>query len=181
MDEDIVEQRRHFGKVLRDLREEADLSQQQAAKASGLSRQQWNRLECGETGTKVDTIIRLATGLGLAPGSEGRDRLFRASPYLDPAAGRIIITNLKGARFVEPEPDPPPALTLSIDPVTQALLSSIHTPDGWRRAQESLAEIVTDEQKTLRAQAAYSGDTELPEGVGEQAREAAEQMKRLRD
>lgn len=55
-----------FGKWLRAKRRALDLTQEEAAQRAGLTRQQWNRLEAGESGTQWETIPRIATALGVS-------------------------------------------------------------------------------------------------------------------
>ena len=57
--------RRKFGDRLRRLRREADLSQQRLADLSGVGRVTIARLEGAAQSPNLDTIQKLATGMGL--------------------------------------------------------------------------------------------------------------------
>lgn len=56
---------REFGLYLKGAREAAGLSQEGAAKKAGLTRQQWNRLENGLSGTKRETVLMIAEAFNL--------------------------------------------------------------------------------------------------------------------
>ena len=58
-----------FGEVLRELRRERGLSQEALAFESGLNRQFVSLLELGERAPSLETVYKLAGGLGIA-GSE---------------------------------------------------------------------------------------------------------------
>ena len=55
--------RRAFGAWLKETRRQRGLTQQQAAEASEIARQQWIRLENGESGTRADTLKKIASAL----------------------------------------------------------------------------------------------------------------------
>lgn len=52
-----------FGAWIKDKREGKRLTQGEAAKAAGIDRQQWYRIEAGKSGTKRDTVIAIASAL----------------------------------------------------------------------------------------------------------------------
>lgn len=56
---------RGFGDFLKQIREEKKLSQEGASRIVGLSRQQWNRLESGESQTTRKTAEQIAERLNL--------------------------------------------------------------------------------------------------------------------
>lgn len=60
---------RHFGAVLRELRRKRGLSQEGLAFEAGLNRQFVSLLELGQRSPSLETIYKLAMGLGIA-GSE---------------------------------------------------------------------------------------------------------------
>jgi len=55
--------RRAFGAWLKETRLQRGLTQQQAADAADIARQQWIRLENGESGTRADTLKKIAAAL----------------------------------------------------------------------------------------------------------------------
>lgn len=61
---------KELGNWVKKHREKMNYSQESAAKKSGLSRYQWIRIENGQSGTKRETIIRIAKELE-ADGTEG--------------------------------------------------------------------------------------------------------------
>jgi transcriptional regulator with XRE-family HTH domain len=56
--------RKQLGNLLKQKREELNLSQEGAAAKVEITRQQWIRLENGQSGTKQTTIFRIAEKLG---------------------------------------------------------------------------------------------------------------------
>ena len=56
-----------FGRRLRHLRDEADLTQEALATASGLSRTSIVNIECGRQGVSLATLYGLARALGCEP------------------------------------------------------------------------------------------------------------------
>lgn len=56
---------RGFGQYLKQVRERLNYSQEGIAQKVGLTRQQWNRLENGLSGTKRETVIKIAERLNL--------------------------------------------------------------------------------------------------------------------
>ncbi len=64
MEEETVRGRRKFAERLRRLRREADLSQQRLADLSGVGRVTIARIEGAAQSPKLDTIQKLATGMG---------------------------------------------------------------------------------------------------------------------
>ena len=74
-----------FGRRLRHLRDEVDLSQEALAAASGLSRTSIVNIERGRQGVSLATLYNLASALGLEP----RILLPNADP--PPAVPRIAI------------------------------------------------------------------------------------------
>jgi transcriptional regulator with XRE-family HTH domain len=59
--------KRDFGNWIKELRDNARLSQDGAARRAGIDRQQWYRIENGLSGTKRDTVIRIAHALSASP------------------------------------------------------------------------------------------------------------------
>lgn len=57
--------RRDFGLYIKGARDAAGLSQEGAAVKAGLTRQQWNRLENGQSGTKRETVLMIAAAFDL--------------------------------------------------------------------------------------------------------------------
>lgn len=64
-DEDLT---RWFGERVRDVRLQTDLSQEALAHASGLGRVYVGLVERGQVTPSLDTIVRLASALGVTPG-----------------------------------------------------------------------------------------------------------------
>lgn len=62
-------QRESFGRLLLNLRKDLKIEQEEAAKRAGMSRQQWNRLETGASGTRQETLERIVGALGLHAGT----------------------------------------------------------------------------------------------------------------
>ena len=56
-------QRIEFGRFVARHRQNAQLNQSQAARAAGLSRSQWTRIETGKTGTKHENIAAIANAI----------------------------------------------------------------------------------------------------------------------
>ena len=56
-----------FGTWIKELRDKAGLSQDGAARRAEIDRQQWYRIENGLSGTKRDTVIRIAHALSADP------------------------------------------------------------------------------------------------------------------
>lgn len=56
---------RSFGSFIRSNREAQNLSQESAGEIIGMSRQQWQRIESGSSGTKRETVLRIAEALKL--------------------------------------------------------------------------------------------------------------------
>ena len=52
-----------FGLYLEDCRVKADLTQERAAELAEMKRLQWSRITKGDSGTKRDTVIRMATAV----------------------------------------------------------------------------------------------------------------------
>lgn len=77
-------QRKAFGRLLRNLREDLKLEQEEAAQRAGMSRQQWNRLETGQSGTRLETLERIATALELKPERQEFDSVYRYAGYAPP-------------------------------------------------------------------------------------------------
>ncbi len=59
--------KRDFGSWIKEKRDKAGLSQDGAARRAEIDRQQWYRIENGLSGTKRDTVIRLAVALSADP------------------------------------------------------------------------------------------------------------------
>jgi transcriptional regulator with XRE-family HTH domain len=76
-----AERWRRFGRYVRTYREDnAGLSQTEAAKLAEMTRQQWNRIEKGTSGSKRPSIIKIAEALN------GEPRLFLAQAgFLEPS------------------------------------------------------------------------------------------------
>jgi transcriptional regulator with XRE-family HTH domain len=68
---------RRFGRRLRLLRIERDLTQEEVGKAAGMNRTFIGKLERGQTGMNVDRLDDLAQALGLTP----RDLIPRDDGY----------------------------------------------------------------------------------------------------
>jgi transcriptional regulator with XRE-family HTH domain len=64
---ELVVSRRLFGARLRQLREDAKLSQEALAEAAGLDRKTVSRLEGGVHSTLLDHVFTLAAALGTPP------------------------------------------------------------------------------------------------------------------
>lgn len=56
---------KEFGAWIKDARLKANLSQAGAANRTGIDRQQWYRIENGLSGTKRETVIKIAAALSL--------------------------------------------------------------------------------------------------------------------
>jgi transcriptional regulator with XRE-family HTH domain len=67
-DESLSPQRQAFADNLRVAREKAGLTQEQAAWAAGLHQTEIARIESGRRNPGLDTIFKVARGLGVAPG-----------------------------------------------------------------------------------------------------------------
>jgi transcriptional regulator with XRE-family HTH domain len=59
----ITEQRRNFGQYIKLKREERGFSQEGAANKAEMDRQQWYRIENGKSGTKRETVIKMAKAI----------------------------------------------------------------------------------------------------------------------
>lgn len=59
----IEERRRQFGKWMQDRREQLGYKLYEAAKRGGISRQQWIRLEAGDSGIGIETVPKIAKAL----------------------------------------------------------------------------------------------------------------------
>ena len=57
-----------LGDRIRQLRHEADLSQEQAATRVGLTRQHFQKLEAGVANPRLDTLFRVAKAFGMSVG-----------------------------------------------------------------------------------------------------------------
>lgn len=64
MDATVTEQRREFGRRIKDLRLARDLSQVDLALMIGTDRGQISRIEAGEINAGIDTYIKLAAAFG---------------------------------------------------------------------------------------------------------------------
>lgn len=64
MDATVTEQRRKFGRRIKDLRLAHDLSQVDLALMIGTDRGQISRIEAGEINAGIDSYIKLAAALG---------------------------------------------------------------------------------------------------------------------
>jgi transcriptional regulator with XRE-family HTH domain len=62
-----VSPQEHFGENMRRHRVKAGLTQRQVAKRSGLHKAEISRLENGLRNPRLDTIVRVARGIGVAP------------------------------------------------------------------------------------------------------------------
>lgn len=71
-----------FGKELRRAREEVGITQDELAKRSGLHRTSISLLELGKREPRLETIFRLAKGLGMSPGAL-LDRVAREQALLE--------------------------------------------------------------------------------------------------
>jgi transcriptional regulator with XRE-family HTH domain len=72
-----------FGDLLRQLREEARLSQNALARAAGMSPSNVNRIEGSKQGVpRKTTIIKLVRGLGLSLSDERAQQLFDAAAQM---------------------------------------------------------------------------------------------------
>ena len=65
--DEIIKTHYAFGVRVKRLRKEQCLTQQQLGGIIGLERSAISRLETGSTNATLDTILRLAHGLGLSP------------------------------------------------------------------------------------------------------------------
>lgn len=86
-----------FGNWLREMRKTRGLSQEEAAKRAGIVRQQWLRIESGESGTRRETVPGIAFALGL-PESEVFQRAgfaFMETPEPDVALGERLGRHLR--------------------------------------------------------------------------------------
>jgi transcriptional regulator with XRE-family HTH domain len=63
-----VEVAHRFGQNLRRARRQADLSQEQLGVAAGLHRTEIGLLERGARVPRIDTLVKVASALGIAPG-----------------------------------------------------------------------------------------------------------------
>ena len=59
----ITQQRRLFGQFIKESREEKGFSQEGAANKAEMDRQQWYRIENGRSGTKRETVIKMANAV----------------------------------------------------------------------------------------------------------------------
>lgn len=67
-DESVSPQRQAFANNVRVAREKAELTQEQLAWAAGLHQTEIARIESGRRNPGLDTIFKVARGLGVAPG-----------------------------------------------------------------------------------------------------------------
>jgi transcriptional regulator with XRE-family HTH domain len=67
-DEPVNSQRQAFAENVRAARETAGLTQEQLAWAAGLHQTEIARIESGRRNPGLDTIFKVARGLGVAPG-----------------------------------------------------------------------------------------------------------------
>jgi transcriptional regulator with XRE-family HTH domain len=58
----------HFGENLRQARRRADLSQEELGQRAGLHRTEIGNLEHGRRVPRIDTLVKVAGGLGVPPG-----------------------------------------------------------------------------------------------------------------
>jgi transcriptional regulator with XRE-family HTH domain len=94
-----VEQvRKEFGSWLRDRREALRLSQGGVADKVGVDRQTIYRIEAGQTGTRRDTVIALASSLGL-----NADEALIRSGWATPAYDAGDVGFFKGLEKLSPE------------------------------------------------------------------------------
>lgn len=56
-----------FGQWVAEVRDGMPISQTEAAERAGMVRQQWNRIETGNSGTRYDTVLKIAEVLGVPP------------------------------------------------------------------------------------------------------------------
>jgi transcriptional regulator with XRE-family HTH domain len=56
-----------FGQWVAETRERSGVSQTEAALKAGMARQQWNRIETGNSGTRYDTVVKIAKVLSVVP------------------------------------------------------------------------------------------------------------------
>jgi transcriptional regulator with XRE-family HTH domain len=67
-DESVSPQRQAFADNVRAAREKAGLTQEQLAWSAGLHQTEIARIESGQRNPGLDTIFKVARGLGVAPG-----------------------------------------------------------------------------------------------------------------
>lgn len=84
---ELERQRREFGLWIRSLRVLAGYEQDQAADRAGLSRVQWSRIETGATGTKRETLDRIARAIHADP-SEAYRRAGYQPPQQSESSGQ---------------------------------------------------------------------------------------------
>lgn len=99
---------KEIGRRVRAARERTDISQESLAKLIGMSRTNYARIEHGRTNVTIDSLVRIAEGLGLevsvsltkpTSASRASERTKRSEPREDPASGRTA-----SARGRRPKP-----------------------------------------------------------------------------
>lgn len=90
MNEEAEEQRKEFGKLLLILRKDLEIEQGEAARRAGMSRQQWNRLEMGQSGTRFETVARIVEALGLQSGTAEYNAVYMKAGYSPPGPRMTI-------------------------------------------------------------------------------------------
>ena len=79
----IIEQRKSFGRWLREMRTLSGYEQQQAADRADVSRVHWSRVENGDTGIKRDTLTRMAQAVHADPAEAFRRAGFQPPQQLE--------------------------------------------------------------------------------------------------
>lgn len=84
MSDQAVSQRKAFGRLIRNLRMDRELDQAVVAERSQMSRQQWNRLEVGISGTRWETLERITAALGLRTGTREYEAVYKLAGFAPP-------------------------------------------------------------------------------------------------
>lgn len=106
MSDQAERQKKLFGRLLRNRRKDLELEQEDMAERAGVSRQQWNRWETGASGTRLETMERIARALEFKPGTDEYSQLYAYAGFAPPSEDNPALVVFGGEVSGEPlDPD----------------------------------------------------------------------------
>lgn len=85
---------KQYGEYMAECRRAAKVSQTAAARASGMSRTQWSRIELGESGTRIGNIEGMAHAVNASV-----SKAYELAGYISPANAGIELSMFSRAPF----------------------------------------------------------------------------------